>query len=64
MNSPRAVEERRSTIDRELDETLEASLPASDAAANTVVTGRLPVLSSRRTCANIHTAQDAGDGHF
>ena len=39
MNPPRAVEENRSALDRELDETLEASFPASDAAANTVVTG-------------------------
>ena len=39
MNPPRAAEEKRSALDRELDETLEASFPASDAAANTVVTG-------------------------
>ncbi len=39
MNPPRAVEERRAALDRELDETLEGSFPASDAPANTVVTG-------------------------
>jgi predicted GNAT family acetyltransferase len=39
MNPPRAVEERRSALERELDETLEDSFPASDAPANTVVTG-------------------------
>jgi len=33
------VEESRSAREHELDETLEGSFPASDAAANTVVTG-------------------------
>jgi uncharacterized protein len=33
------VEENRSTRDRELDETLEETFPASDAPANTVETG-------------------------
>src|SRR5438445_6379068 len=33
------VEERRSARDRELDETLEETFPASDAPANTVETG-------------------------
>ena len=35
----RVVEERRSARDRELDETLEETFPASDAPANTVETG-------------------------
>jgi uncharacterized protein len=39
MNPPPAVEDSRSAPDRDLDETLEESFPASDAAANTVVTG-------------------------
>ena len=39
MNPLEAEEESRSALDRELDGALEDSFPASDAPANTVVTG-------------------------
>ena len=65
MNPPRAVEENRSALDRELDETLEASFPASDAAANTVVTGThivpaplLPLVSDKRQASQFELVVD------
>jgi len=65
MNPPLAVEESRAALDRELDETLEGSFPASDAAANTVVTGthvvpaaQLPVVTDNRDASQFELVVD------
>ena len=65
MNPPLAVEESRAALDRELDETLEGSFPASDAAANTVVTGthvvpapQLPVVTDNRGASQFELVVD------
>ena len=59
------MEESRSARDCELDETLEGSFPASDAAANTVVTGThvapaplLPVTTDNRAASQFELVVD------
>ena len=59
------MEESRSARERELDETLEGSFPASDAAANTVVTGThvapaplLPVVTDNRAASQFELVVD------
>ena len=59
------MEESRSARERELDETLEGSFPASDAAANTVVTGAhvapaplLPVVTDNRAASQFELVVD------
>ena len=65
MNPPLVEEESRAALDRELDETLEGSFPASDAAANTVVTGthvvpapQLPVVTDNRGASQFELVVD------
>ena len=59
------MEESRSARERELDETLEGSFPASDAAANTVVTGThvapatlLPLVTDNRGASQFELGVD------
>ena len=59
------MEQSRSARERELDETLEGSFPASDAAANTVVTGthvvpaaQLPVVTDNRDASQFELVVD------